>query len=151
MINMGSVTGECGVLFHPVLPHGAAEGGHLNDETSGRSRRITPSRRICEPIEVANLAVVLASDESPFMITTLWSSRPERKNHDQRSPVAQLEQTVRTAVSAALRVHLDEWPADQPLTEVPDSIYDSLAKLDIVSKLEAELGLRAPRHRRRDC
>jgi hypothetical protein len=53
---------------------------------------------------------------------------------------AELERRVRAAVAAAMRVPLDDWPAESPLTEVPDGIFDSLAKLEVVSTLEADLG-----------
>ncbi|MCE7002245.1 hypothetical protein LWC34_05295 [Kibdelosporangium philippinense] len=51
----------------------------------------------------------------------------------------EIEARVRAAVAHAMRVPLDDWPADKPLTDVPDGMYDSLAKLDAVGRLELEL------------
>jgi meso-butanediol dehydrogenase / (S,S)-butanediol dehydrogenase / diacetyl reductase len=101
VVNMGSVAGERGVLFHPMLPHGVTKGavismtrhlaaagaehdirsvaispamvrsaatqGHIDAGEFDDLMRITPSRRTCEPAEVANLAVFLASDEAPYI------------------------------------------------------------------------------------
>ncbi|MFD9736504.1 hypothetical protein [Umezawaea sp. NPDC059074] len=53
---------------------------------------------------------------------------------------AEVEPLVRAAVAHAMRTSLDGWPVDQPLLDVPDGIYDSLAKLDAIGRLEQELG-----------
>jgi NAD(P)-dependent dehydrogenase (short-subunit alcohol dehydrogenase family) len=101
VINLGSVAGARGVLFQPMVPHGATKGAvisltkHLAAAGAGHNiravtispamvrseatqhhidagefdelMRMTPSRRICEPQEVANLALFLASDEATFI------------------------------------------------------------------------------------
>ncbi|MFD9736503.1 SDR family NAD(P)-dependent oxidoreductase [Umezawaea sp. NPDC059074] len=101
VINMGSVAGERGVLFHPMLPHGATKGAviamtkhlaaagadhgiravaispamvrseatqhHIDAGEFDDLMKMTPSRRTCDPREVANLALFLASDEAPYI------------------------------------------------------------------------------------
>ena len=55
--------------------------------------------------------------------------------------MADIELAARQAVSKALHVDLTDWPADQPLAEVPDGMFDSLARLESISLLERELGV----------
>ncbi|MFG2919312.1 hypothetical protein ACGF0D_41345 [Kitasatospora sp. NPDC048298] len=49
---------------------------------------------------------------------------------------------VRETVGAVLGTSLHEWPADRPLAELPDAIYDSLAQLEVLTRLERALRLR---------
>lgn len=50
-----------------------------------------------------------------------------------------IEWVVREAVGKALRTTVDDWPADRPLSEVPDGLFDSLAKLETVGLIERAL------------
>ncbi|MFG2883405.1 hypothetical protein ACGFYV_14075 [Streptomyces sp. NPDC048297] len=52
---------------------------------------------------------------------------------------AVVESRVRAAVAYAMRVSLDDWPAGEPLHNVPDGIYDSLAQLEAIVRLERDL------------
>ncbi|PKW18033.1 hypothetical protein [Saccharopolyspora spinosa] len=51
-----------------------------------------------------------------------------------------VEPLVRAAIGNAMRISLQDWPADRPLEEVPDGIFDSLVRLDAVARLEQKLG-----------
>ena len=46
---------------------------------------------------------------------------------------------VRQCVGRALRVSVEGWPASRPLIEVPDGLFDSLAKLEIITMIEREV------------
>jgi hypothetical protein len=49
------------------------------------------------------------------------------------------EQVVRDTVGAVLGTSLRDWPADRPLAELPDAIYDSLAQLEVLTRVERAL------------
>ncbi|MGI5341255.1 acyl carrier protein [Streptomyces sp. CA-181903] len=51
------------------------------------------------------------------------------------------EPVVRAAVGAVLGASAAEWPPDRPLDELPDAIYDSLAQLEVLTRVERTLGL----------
>lgn len=50
-------------------------------------------------------------------------------------------QVVRETVGAVLGTSLDGWPDDHPLAELPDAIYDSLAQLEVLTRVERALRL----------
>ena len=54
---------------------------------------------------------------------------------------AAVERAVRYAVGRSMRTDVERWPADQPLGEMPDGMFDSLAKLESLSLIETELGV----------
>ncbi|MFI0739169.1 acyl carrier protein [Streptomyces sp. NPDC021100] len=51
------------------------------------------------------------------------------------------ESVVRATVGAVLGTSAAEWPRDRPLDELPDAIYDSLAQLEVLTRVERVLGL----------
>ncbi|MER5782607.1 acyl carrier protein [Streptomyces mobaraensis] len=51
------------------------------------------------------------------------------------------EPVVRAVVGAVLGTSAAEWPRDRPLDELPDAIYDSLAQLEVLTRVERALGL----------
>ncbi|WP_164543491.1 acyl carrier protein [Streptomyces mobaraensis] len=51
------------------------------------------------------------------------------------------EPVVRAVVGAVLGASAAEWPRDRPLDELPDAIYDSLAQLEVLTRVERALGL----------
>ncbi|ARZ72173.1 hypothetical protein M1P56_14905 [Streptomyces sp. HU2014] len=54
------------------------------------------------------------------------------------------ERVVRDTVGAVLNTSAAEWPRDRPLDELPDAIYDSLAQLEVLTRVERAFRL-APR------
>ncbi|GLY98697.1 hypothetical protein Acsp02_59510 [Actinoplanes sp. NBRC 103695] len=53
---------------------------------------------------------------------------------------AMIEQVVRDAIEEALHAPLGAWPADRPLSEVPDAFFDSLARMDAIARIRHRLG-----------
>ncbi|MBZ4321998.1 acyl carrier protein, partial [Streptomyces huiliensis] len=51
------------------------------------------------------------------------------------------ERVVRATVGAVLGTPAAEWPRDRPLDELPDAVYDTLAQLEVLSRVERALGL----------
>lgn len=46
------------------------------------------------------------------------------------------ELVVRDTVGAVLNTSAAEWPRERPLDELPDAIYDSLAQLEVLTRVE---------------
>ncbi|WP_329041377.1 SDR family oxidoreductase [Streptomyces sp. NBC_00178] len=55
------------VAISPAMVRSEATQTHIDSGEFDEVLRMTPSRRICEPEEVANLALFLASDEAPYI------------------------------------------------------------------------------------
>jgi acyl carrier protein len=49
------------------------------------------------------------------------------------------ESKVRTILEAVLKIPLKNWPAERPLEEA--GFYDSLAQLEVITRLEKAFGL----------
>lgn len=57
------------------------------------------------------------------------------------SAASSIEVTVRAVLEEVVRAPLAQWPAAEPLDQVPDAVYDSLAQLEAATRLEKEFGL----------
>ncbi|WP_171163399.1 acyl carrier protein [Streptomyces sp. I05A-00742] len=55
-----------------------------------------------------------------------------------------VEPVIRDTVGAVLSTSAADWPRDRPLDELPDAIYDSLAQLEVLTRVERAFRL-APR------
>jgi hypothetical protein len=67
------------------------------------------------------------------------TARYERKDIIGTLDIDAVDAIVRECVGRALRVSVEEWPASQPLVEVPDGLFDSLAKLEMITTIEREV------------
>lgn len=56
-------------------------------------------------------------------------------------PTPELERLVRDTVGAVLGASVLSWPVDRPLAELPETIYDSLVQLEVLTRVERALRL----------